>query len=184
MVTKIAPPKIAWSRIALAAAALAAAPELLHVVSAAPEAAAARPPAFVQAGGDGVKRFAPVCRGDEILDSRPDPRWVSESFNNDRCQAPRLPAVINGATATREQVVAAMEEVKRYAEAADAFQKCVSDFVDTRKQHSAGGRSLSPSERIIENHRILTSRRAKDRAQAQVRATIVAFNRYGSDCPD
>jgi hypothetical protein len=172
-----------WTKLALAAIALAAAPELLHVVSAAPE-PAKRPVTFVQAGRDTVKRFAPVCRGDEILDSRPDPRWVSESFNNDHCQAPRLPAVLNGAAATREQVVAAMEEAKRYAEAADAFQRCVGDFVAVHRVHANGERSLSPSERIIENHRILVSQRAKDRAQAQVRVAINAFNRYGSDCPE
>src|SRR5689334_22100959 len=148
-----------WTKLALAAVALAAAPELLHVVSAAPE-SAKRPVSFVQAGRDTVKRFAPVCKGDEVLDSRPDPRWVSESFNNDHCRAPRLPAAINGATATREQVVAAMEEAKRYAEAADTFQQCVSSFVSAHKISTAGGRSLSPSELIIENHRILTSQRA------------------------
>jgi len=174
--------KIAWSKIAMAAVALAAAPELLHVVNAAPE-PAQRPAAFVQAGRDEIKRFAPVCRGDEILDSRPDPRWVGESFNNDHCQAPRLPPVLNGATATREQVVAAMEEVKRYAVAADAFQRCVSDFVADRKVRSASGQKpLSPSEVIIENHRILVSQRSKETAAAQVRVAINSFNRYGSDC--
>ena len=173
-----------WTKLALAAVALAAAPELLHVVSAAPE-PAKRQVTFVQAGRDTVKRFAPVCRGDEILDSRPDPRWVSESFNNDHCQAPRLPPVLDGARATREQVVAAMEEAKRYAEAANAFQQCVSDFVSTHKRQAASStKPLTPSELIIENHRILTSQRAKERAQAQVRVAINAFNRYGSDCPE
>lgn len=170
-----------WTKIAVAAVALAAAPELLHVVNAAPE--PARPPAFTQAPRDPVKRFAPVCRGDEILDSRPDPRWVGESFNDDHCRAPRLPAALNGAAATREQVVAAMEDAKRYAAAADAFQQCVSDFVAARKARAAsGGKSISATEAIIENHRILVSQRSKETAAAQARVAINAFNRYGSDC--
>ena len=91
--------------------------------------------------------------------------------------------MLNGATATREQVVAAMEEVKRYAVQADAFQQCVSDFVTARKARTASGeKSLSPSEVIIENHRILVSQRSKETAAAQVRVAINAFNRFGSDC--
>src|SRR3954466_13054655 len=177
------------TKIALAAAglALAAAPGIFHVVNAAPEPRAVPRVSFVPAASPNQsksdKRFAPVCRGDEILDSRPDPRWVGESFNNDHCRAPRLPPVLNGAVATREQVVAAMEELKRYAVAADAFQQCVSDFVHARKTRTASvEKPLSPSEVIIENHRILVSRRSKETAAAQVRVAINAFNRYGSDC--
>jgi hypothetical protein len=173
------------TKIALAAAglALAAAPGIFHVVNAGPEPRAVPQVSVVPAASKSDQRFAPVCRGDEILDSRPDPRWVGESFNNDRCRAPRLPPVLNGATATREQVVAAMEEVKRYAVQADAFQQCVSDFVTARKARTASGeKSLSPSEVIIENHRILVSQRSKETAAAQVRVAINAFNRFGSDC--
>ena len=173
------------TKIALAAAglALAAAPGIFHVVNAAPESRALPQPSFVPAASKSDQRFAPVCRGDEILDSRPDPRWVGESFNNDHCRAPRLPPVLNGAAATREQVVAAMEELKRYAVAADTFQQCVSDFVHARKTHTASVETpLSPSEVIIENHRILVSQRSKETAAAQVRVAINAFNRYGSDC--
>ena len=181
-----------WTKLAIAAAVLmlAAAPEVFQTVNAAPEPRALPQIPIVQASfastasqSKSDQRFAPVCRGDEILDSRPDPRWVGESFNNDRCRAPRLPPVLNGATATREQVVAAMEEVKRYAVAADAFQRCVSDFVAARKARTVSGeRPLSPSEVIIENHRILVSQRSKETAAAQVRVAINSFNRYGSDC--
>jgi hypothetical protein len=173
------------TKIALAAAglALAAAPGIFHVVNAAPEPRALPQASFVPTAGKNDNRFAPVCRGDEILDSRPDPRWVGESFNNDHCRAPRLPPVLNGAAASREQVVAAMEEVKRYAAAADAFQRCVSDFVAARKTRTASvEKPLSPSEVIIENHRLLVSQRSKETAAAQVRVAINSFNRYGSDC--
>ena len=45
-----------------------------------------------------------------------------------------------------------------------------------------GGKGLTPSQIIIENHRILVSQRAAERAQAQVRVAINAFNHYGSAC--
>jgi hypothetical protein len=169
-----------WIKIGLAVGvlAVAAAPELFPVVSAAPE------PTPVIAK-PAPTTFKPVCRGDEVLDSRPDPAWVSQSFNKDNCQAPLLPAAVDGFSATREQVVAAMAEAKRYAAASDAFQKCVSDFVATKRMEAArGGRSLTPSQTIIENHRILVSQRSKEKAAAQVRVAINAFNEYGSECPD
>jgi len=127
--------------------------------------------------------FKPVCRGDEVLDSRPDPAWVRQSFTNDNCQAPNLPPMLDGATATREQVVAAMAQAKAYAAKAEAFERCVSDFVAAKRAEvQAGGKGLTQPQVIIENHRILVSQRSKERADAQVRVAINAFNHYGSSC--
>jgi hypothetical protein len=171
-----------WIKIALAVGvvAVAAAPEIVPVVSAAPEptsgVAISRPKAA-------PRTFKPVCRGDEVLDSRPDPAWVRQSFTNDNCQAPSLPPVLDGARATREQVVAAMAEAKAYAAKADAFERCVGDFVAAKRaEAAAGGKGLTQPQVIIENHRILVSQRSKERADAQVRLAINAFNHYGSSC--
>src|SRR3569833_445231 len=127
-----------WIKIGLVVGvlAVAAAPEFFPVVNAAPE------PAPV-ISKPAPRTFKPVCRGDEVLDSRPDPAWVSQSFNKDNCRAPLLPAALDGTVATREQVVAAMAQAKAYAAAADAFQKCGSDFVAAKRVEAArGGRSL------------------------------------------
>ena len=170
-----------WIKIAFAVGvvAVAAAPEIFPVVSAAPEPARISKPAPKTLGGT----FKPVCRGDEVLDSRPDPAWVRASFNRDNCQAPNLPPMLDGAAATREQVVAAMAEAKAYAAKADAFERCVSDFVAAKRaQGLAGGNGLTQPQVIIENHRILVSQRSKERADAQVRVAINAFNHYGSSC--
>ncbi len=170
-----------WIKIALAAGVLgvAAAPQLFAVVSAAPE----PPPLVISISSSVPKTFKPVCRGDEVLDSRPDPAWVRASFNQDNCRAPGLPPLLDGAAATRDQVVAAMAAAKRYAAASDAFQRCVSDFVTAKRAEADQGRaSLTPSQIIIENHRILVSQRSKETAAAQARVAINAFNRYGSDC--
>jgi hypothetical protein len=169
-----------WIKIGLAVGvlAVAAAPEFFPVVNAAPE-----PVPVISKPAP--RTFKPVCRGDEVLDSRPDPAWVSQSFNKDNCRAPRLPAALDGFSATREQVVAAMGEAKRYAAAANEFQRCVSDFVATHRAGSAQSATpLTPSQVIIENHRILVSQRAVQTAAAQARVAINQFNSYGSDCPD
>ena len=167
-----------WIKIALAAGVigLAAAPEIFPVAGAAPEPVRA-------ISKPAPKTFKPVCRGDELLDSRPDPAWVRQSFTNDNCQAPNLPPMLDGATATREQVVAAMAQAKAYAAKAEAFERCVSDFVAAKRAEvQAGGKGLTQPQVIIENHRILVSQRSKERADAQVRVAINAFNHYGSSC--
>jgi hypothetical protein len=169
-----------WIKIGLAAGvlAMAAAPEFFSVVNAAPE-----PVPVISKPAP--KTFKPVCRGDEVLDSRPDPAWVSQGFNKDNCQAPLLPAAPDGTAATREQIVAAMAKAKRYAAAANQFQRCISDYVAAKRTEAAqGGAPLTPSQIIIENHRILVSQRAVQTAAAQVRVAINAFNSYGSDCAE
>src|SRR5438067_2246346 len=167
-----------WIKIALAVGMLgiAAAPEFVSL-RAAPE-----PQPIISKAAAAPTTFKPVCRGDEVLDSRPDPAWVSRSFNQDNCQAPNLPPLLDGAAATREQVIAAMAAAKTYAAAAAAFQRCVSDFVITKRAEAAkGDQGLTPSQIIIENHRILVSQRSQERAAAQARVAINSFNRYGSD---
>ncbi len=171
-----------WKTIALAVAVLApaAAPGLFHVALPAPQ--AANLPASAAALPAAGKTFAATCRGDRVLDSRPDPAWVGQSFAGDHCQSPPMPLGIDGARATRAQVVAAMSRAKAYEAAADTFQACVGDFVSARR--AAGARPLTEAQLIIENHRVLVSQRARDRAQAQVNAVVNAFNEYGSECPD
>jgi hypothetical protein len=174
-----------WIKIALSAGVVlaAVAPQALHAPNAQPQPPTLQTQSPATAGGQ--TRFAAVCRGDQVLDSRPDPAWVRASFNNDHCQAPPVPAFINGGAASREEIVKAMIRAKNYAAAADTFQKCVSDFVAARRMDAAhGGGALTPSQVIIENHRILVSQRSKQTAAAQVRVAINAFNQYGSECPD
>ena len=129
------------------------------------------------------KPFAPVCKSGEILDSRPDPAWVGASFEKDGCKAPGMPKWIDGSKATREQVVASMAELKRYMAASDGFERCIQDFVEARKANArVDGQALGTPLVIIENHRIAVSQRNRKLAADRVKATITAFNEYGSDC--
>jgi hypothetical protein len=128
--------------------------------------------------------FAPVCKAGEITDSRPDPAWVGASFAGDNCRAPAIPAAVNGATVSRERVVAGMAAMKSYVAASNAFQQCIHDFVAARRAQA--GKSHKPLAMplvILENHRIIASENNKKKVAGQVRAAIVAFNEYGSDCP-
>ena len=75
-----------------------------------------------------------------------------------------------------------MTAMKKYIAASDAFQRCVHDFVAARRAQ-AGNKPLAMPVVIIENHRVIASENNKKKVAAQVRAAIVAFNEYGSDCP-
>ena len=131
----------------------------------------------------GDKPFAPICKSNGVIEGRPDPAWVGASFANDHCRAPRIPAPIDGAKASREQVVASMEAGRSYAAAAGEFERCVQEFVEARKMGAANtSRPIDAPLVIIENHRIAASQRNTQLVAARVRATIVSFNEYGSDC--
>jgi len=171
---------LARKQIATGAACLAAVIAALLAAQAAPEPVRNVSISRLARG----QSFAPVCKGGEIVDSRPDPAWVGASFSGDTCQAPVMPAALNGSTASRMQVVASMAAMSRYTVAADAFQRCIHDFVAAKKaQAEKISRPVNNALVIIENHRVLASENNKKKVAAQVRAAIVAFNEYGSDCP-
>lgn len=172
-----------WKRFALVTAVFlaVASPELFPVRAASgtkslPDARSAQAAPTQSA----EEAFAAMCR-EGVVESRRDPAWLGQSYLGDNCQAPRAPAVIKGASASREEIVAGMAAVKRYAAASDAFQKCVSDFIAARKTGSS--RPLAPAQVIIQNYRVLVSQKNKEIADKQMQASIVAFNKYGSDCP-
>ncbi len=168
-------------RIAIGAGLLAAlaAPGVLLVAKAAPQPVAklSSPPA---AG----KSFAAICKSGEVVDSRPDPAWVGQSFARDNCTAPELPAPVNGLTASREQIVAGMAATKRYAALSDAYQRCIRDFVAARQSRADADKPVALALVTIENHRILVSENNKKKASDRMNASIMAFNEYGSGCPD
>jgi len=129
--------------------------------------------------------FGAICSTTAIGDARPDPAWVQTSFAHDSCSAPPVPAPVDGYTASREQILAAMAAMKRYVAASEAFQRCVSDFLLARKaQTDRDGTPVDEVLVILENQRILASERSKRRSAEQVKFAINSFNEYGSDCPD
>jgi hypothetical protein len=129
--------------------------------------------------------FVPVCKAAEVVDTRPDPAWVDASFANDKCAAPEIPALINGYTATREQIVAGMEATKNYMVRADAYQRCVGDFIAFQKtQADKHNKPVNANLITIENHRITASQANKKKADTLIKVAINAFNELGSECPD
>ena len=131
------------------------------------------------------KSFAPICNTGEVVDSRPQPAWVGQSFARDNCTAPQMPEPINGRAASREEIVAGMAAIKRYAAASNVYQRCIRDFVTLRQSRAeANGKPVAVSLLLIQNHRILAAENNKKKASRQMDLAIHAFNEYGSGCPD
>jgi len=131
------------------------------------------------------KPFPATCKTSDIEDTHPELDWIRASFADDRCPAPPAPQAVDGFTASREQIVAAMAAMKRYTAASDVFERCVSDFLAARNARSdKAGTAADSVLGILENQRIAASERSKKRVLHQVRAAIDNFNEYGSECPD
>jgi hypothetical protein len=156
-----------------------ASPEILHVAIASP---APKPAAAAQAAN--ANTFVPTCSaGQVVVDTRPDPAWVGASFAHDNCWAPAMPAPLNGATASREQIVASMAAAERYSVQAAAYQKCVSDFVVSRRAEADKAKKpIDVALVTIEDHRVAASENNEKKVAALTGNAIEAFNQFGSEC--
>jgi hypothetical protein len=122
--------------------------------------------------------FAALCKDGVVADGRPDPVWVLASYEDDNCRAPAMPVALDGARATRAQIVAGMAAVALYTGRAQAFEKCVTNAVAVRKTQA--GKSFL----LVETHRMLVSEKNRKQAAARMAAAINAFNEFGSECAE
>jgi hypothetical protein len=159
-----------------------ASPEILHVAIASPVAK----PTAAAAQAANANTFVPTCSAAQVVvDTRPDPAWVGASFAHDNCWAPVMPASLNGATATREQIVAGMAAEKRYDVQASTYQRCISDFVVSRKAEADKiKKPIDVALVTIEDHRVAASENNKKKVAALTGNAIEAFNEFGSQCDD
>jgi hypothetical protein len=130
------------------------------------------------------KTFDASCSAAEQADIRPDPKWVGQSYADDGCVAPVLPARVDGYKATHQQVLDSMAAEKAYAAKAIVYQRCIADFVvASRATAEKQNKPLAVAFVVIEDHRIAASTANQQKLKAQVTETIRAYNELGSeDC--
>jgi len=129
--------------------------------------------------------FAATCSANAAkVDSRVEPAWVGQSFAGDGCSAPSLPKPVDGYTASRAQVWASKAAQKKYNVQADAYQRCIVDFVSARRAATdKGAKPMAVALVVIENHRLAAAQTSKQQVAAQANETIREFNEQGSeDC--
>ena len=129
--------------------------------------------------------FTATCSANAAkVDSRVEPAWVGQSFAGDGCSAPSLPKPVDGYTASRAQVLASKAAQKKYSAQADAYQRCIVDFVSARRAATdKGAKPMAVALVVIENHRLAAAQTIKQQVAAQANETIREFNEQGSeDC--
>jgi hypothetical protein len=129
--------------------------------------------------------FEAHCSDDLSVDLRPDPKWVGQSFADDNCWAPPLPAFIDGFAADGKKIDATLATQKVYIAQAHVYQKCIADFVAARtvaaeKAHKPLDKALI----LIEDHRIAASQANQKKVATEVEIAVDQFNQNGSDCTD
>ena len=119
------------------------------------------------------------------MDLRPDPKWVGQSFADDNCWAPPLPAFIDGFAADGKKIDATLASEKAYTAQARVYQKCIANFVAARTQ--AAEKAHKPLDKaliLIEDHRIAASQANEKKVATEVEIAVDQFNQNGSDCTD
>ena len=129
--------------------------------------------------------FAAHCSEDLSVDLRPDPEWVGQSYANDDCWAPPLPAFVNGFSATNDKINATATALKVYTAQAHVYQKCIANFVSAKQSVAQkSGKPLDKSLVIVEDHRIAASQANEKKVATEVEIAIDQYNQNGSDCTD
>jgi len=153
-----------------------------------PGVAAVGGPAFasLQAkAGATTTTFEAHCSDDLSVDLRPDPKWVGQSFADDNCWAPALPAFIDGFAADGKKIDATVAQMKVYTAQAHVYQKCIANFVAARTNAAqAAHKPLDKALILIEDHRIAASQANEKKVSTEVEIAVDQFNQNGSDCTD
>jgi len=100
------------------------------------------------------------------------------AFADDSCQAPPVPPPIDGATATRDQVVAAVNAAKSYIAASDAYQQCIGDYIAAQKADAAKNKvPFDPAIEQAESAKVDANQASKQRVGDAVNAAVGAYKK-------
>jgi hypothetical protein len=135
--------------------------------------------------GAATTTFEAHCSDDLSVDLRPDPKWVGQSFADDNCWAPPMPAFIDGFAANGKKIDATVAQMRVYAAQAHGYQKCIANFVTARATAAqAAHKPLDKTLILIEDHRIAASQANEKKVATEVEIAVDQFNQNGSDCTD
>lgn len=98
------------------------------------------------------------------------------AFADDSCQAPPVPPSVDGATATRDQLVAAVNAAKSYISASDAYQQCIGDYIAAQKADAAKNKTtFDPAIEQAETAKVDANQASKQRVGDAVNAAVGAY---------
>ncbi|HWY62360.1 MAG TPA: hypothetical protein VNW15_10715 [Rhizomicrobium sp.] len=103
---------------------------------------------------------------------------VAPSFADDTCQAPPVPASVDGATVAREQLVAAIAAVKTYIAASDTYQACIADYLAAQKvQADKDKKPVDPAIIQAEGDKVTANQNNKQKIGDAINVSIGAYKK-------
>ncbi len=93
------------------------------------------------------------------------------------CQEPIAPAAVDGTTATKDQIKAALVDVKTFIKQSDDYQECL--YNDLKSQSDAAKKDkkdLDPSISAAVDAKVKANQALKERVGAEFNAAAQAYN--------
>jgi alpha-beta hydrolase superfamily lysophospholipase len=100
------------------------------------------------------------------------------AFAEDTCQAPPIPAVVDGNSATRDQLVAGIAAVKGYISASDTYQACIADYLAVAKtQADKDKKPVDPALVQAEGDKVTANQNNKQKVGDAINVSIGAWKK-------
>jgi hypothetical protein len=90
------------------------------------------------------------------------------------CTEPAPPTMVDGNTATRDQMLAAVAGVKDFISKSDVYQTCIANDLDAKKK-AAGTTPLDPGVQQVALAKVAANQAAKDKMAADINAQVKIF---------
>ena len=92
------------------------------------------------------------------------------------CTEPAPPTMVDGATATQQQLLAVRTQVLDFISKSDVYQTCIASDLDAKKK-AAGATPLDPGVQQVALAKVAANQAAKDKAAADLNTQIAAYRK-------
>lgn len=100
------------------------------------------------------------------------------AFADDACPVPPTPAVVDGATASRDQLVAGIAAVKTYIAASDTYQACISDYLKAQTADADKNKKpVDPALIQAEGGKVTANQNSKQTVGDAINVSIGAYKK-------
>ena len=100
------------------------------------------------------------------------------AFAEDSCAVPPAPAMVDGNTASRDQMAAGIAAVKAYITASDVYQACIIDYLAAQKaQADKDKKPMDPALSRAEDDKITANQNNKQAAGDAINLSIGTYKK-------
>jgi len=103
---------------------------------------------------------------------------VLPAYAEDACTVPPIPVVVDGNTASRDQMVAGIAAVKAYITLSDTYQACIGDYLAAQKaQADKDKKPMDAALNRAENDKITANQNSKQTVGDAINGAIGAYKK-------